>query len=241
MDREELEEIIKGEKFIHAVELASELDEISSGIIQREMSISFPEAINLIDAMNELGMITPIDKYTYKCMVSQDQSNALRNGKFIIPSNSKMIDNTSLITEFLLKKKLPFRLNSLKRTYEENGDDNPLVIFELEVDEIPSFEISYNLGEHSVLVTSYYELLSRIIEENYLALKEMFKNDKGIFDSMLPIESHAEPGYFVGIQLSVRFNDQEFDEEKLEEIYTYLINKTNFIKELAQVSRKARK
>ncbi len=162
----------------------------------------------------------------------------MNNKTELVPLNERKMEITKQITDYFIRKHVCFGMKTYERTYEDDGDDNPQIQFNFNVEGIPDLAIFYDVGESKWYMNSIYELLRPIIEENFNEIKKMFENDKGIFKDIMATDNDLECGEISEIHLYSQFDDDEFNEAKLDEIYDYMQNKTKFANYLAKLSKK---
>ena len=133
---------------------------------------------------------------------------------------------TQSIINFFIKKRVEFKLETC---IEDVGTN---IQFNFLVDGIPDLAIFYNTMDDCWCIASIYEFINAVTFDDYKHLKSEFENDKGIFQSFLACNEDLKTGTFFEFHLYSEFDDEEFNENKLDEIFTYMLNKTKFSKKL---------
>ncbi|CDC41697.1 unknown [Firmicutes bacterium CAG:449] len=136
------------------------------------------------------------------------------------------IKMTQSIINFFIKKRVEFKLET---NIEDEGTN---IQFNFLVDGIPDFAIFYNTMDDGWCIASIYEFRNAVTFDDYKHLKSEFESDRGIFQSFIACDEDLETGTFFEFHLYSKFDDEEFNEDKLDEIFTYMLNKTKFSKKL---------
>lgn len=156
------------------------------------------------------------------------------------------MNKTNLITEYFIKKNIIFRMASTKYDLEKDGNNDHLIQFGFQVEGINDFSIFYYINDSGWFMSSIYELISPINSKEFNELKEDFQNDKGIFDTIFALNKNLEDieinennqqKNIYAINLFIELDDKDFNINKLDKIYDYLIIKTNFSKKLSSLSK----
>ena len=79
---DEVEECLRDERFIEAVEIAIMMGKISTSMIQRRFMIGYARAVKFLDAMEELGIVSPMEgQKPRSVLITMDQWFEMRHGK----------------------------------------------------------------------------------------------------------------------------------------------------------------
>ena len=146
------------------------------------------------------------------------------------------IEKTLDITNYFINKEIHFEMHHI---YYENGDH--LIKFLFELDDKPNFMIFYYLDDNWLAISNRYNLSSLLSINEFKIIKEEFQNNKGIFNRIIALDDElneikldidSEEKLIYGLELYVEFDIKDINNNLLNKIYDYLINKNNFNKYL---------
>ena len=144
---------------------------------------------------------------------------------------------TNKIVDFLTLKKIPFDL-SVKPLDQLSENSQLQIQFDIHVPHIPDFAIFYNTNIEEWVLSSIYELKEPTNNATFNILKNMFNYDKGIFKNIIALTSDIKEDYITEIHLTSFLKLDDFSEEYLEKINDYLINRTDFVNDIEELSKK---
>lgn len=146
------------------------------------------------------------------------------------------IEKTLDITNYFINIEIHFEMHHI---YYDDGDH--LIKFLFELDDKPNFMIFYYLDDNWLAISNRYKFSSLLSINEFKKIKEEFQNDKGIFNRIIALDDElneikldidSDEKLIYGLELYVEFDIKDINNNLLNKIYDYLINKNNFNKYL---------
>ena len=151
------------------------------------------------------------------------------------------IEKTLDITNYFINIEIHFEMHHI---YYDDGDH--LIKFLFELDDKPNSMIFYYLDDNWLAISNRYKFSSLLSINEFKKIKEEFQNDKGIFNRIIALDDElneikldidSDEKLIYGLELYVEFDIKDINNNLLNKIYDYLINKTNFSKKLSSISK----
>ncbi len=146
------------------------------------------------------------------------------------------IEKTLDITNYFINIEIHFEMHHI---YYDDGDH--LIKFLFELDDKPNSMIFYYLDDNWLAISNRYKFSSLLSINEFKKIKEEFQNDKGIFNRIIALDDElneikldidSDEKLIYGLELYVEFDIKDINNNLLNKIYDYLINKNNFNKYL---------